>query len=91
MTSGEIRLAGVVVSRPGLTLPPEKRRIGMVFQDYALFPHLDISDNIGFGLRSLAEKEKRARVRGSSPYLIFECSTLLLRATARNRPNCSAA
>jgi len=62
VTSGEIRLAGVVVSRPGLTLPPEKRRIGMVFQDYALFPHLDISDNIAFGLRSLGEKEKRARV-----------------------------
>ncbi len=63
VSAGEIRLAGSVVSRPGLTLPPEKRRIGMVFQDYALFPHLDIASNIGFGLGSLGEREKRARVK----------------------------
>ena len=62
ITAGEIRLAGNVVSRAGLALPPEKRRIGMVFQDYALFPHLDIADNIGFGLRSLGDSERRARV-----------------------------
>src|SRR5512145_494798 len=49
--AGEIRLSGKVVSRPGLAVPPEKRRIGMVFQDYALFPHLRIADNIAFGLQ----------------------------------------
>ena len=38
--SGEIRIGGEVVSRPGWMLPAEKRRVGMVFQDYALFPHL---------------------------------------------------
>ena len=62
VTSGEIRLTGRVVSRPGTLVPPEKRHIGMVFQDYALFPHLNIADNIGFGLRALGASERRARV-----------------------------
>lgn len=48
---GEITLAGEVISRPGFTLAPEKRRIGMVFQDYALFPHLSVAENIAFGIR----------------------------------------
>ncbi|WP_313739907.1 ABC transporter ATP-binding protein [Pseudomonas sp.] len=47
---GEIELAGEVISRPGFTLAPEKRRIGMVFQDYALFPHLTVAQNIAFGI-----------------------------------------
>jgi iron(III) transport system ATP-binding protein len=61
--AGEILLAGHVVSRPGMTLPPERRRIGMVFQDYALFPHLTIGDNIRFGLRELPAAARDARVR----------------------------
>ena len=48
--AGEIRLAGEVISRAGFTLAPEKRRIGMVFQDYALFPHLTVAQNIAFGI-----------------------------------------
>jgi iron(III) transport system ATP-binding protein len=60
---GEIRLSGRVVSRPGWSLPPEKRRIGMVFQDYALFPHLRIRDNIAFGLHGAADAERAARLR----------------------------
>jgi iron(III) transport system ATP-binding protein len=60
---GEIRLNGRVVSRPGFTLAPEKRRIGMVFQDYALFPHLRIADNIAFGLHGWPEAERSARLR----------------------------
>src|SRR5690606_10068987 len=47
VSGGEILLRGRCVSRPGLTVPPEQRRIGMVFQDYALFPHLNVYDNIG--------------------------------------------
>ena len=45
VSAGEIRLGGEVVSRAGSTLAPELRRIGMVFQDYALFPHLDVGQN----------------------------------------------
>ena len=51
ISRGEIHLNGRVVSSSGLHLPPEQRRIGMVFQDYALFPHLSVADNIAFGLR----------------------------------------
>jgi iron(III) transport system ATP-binding protein len=61
--AGEILLSGSVVSRPGWTLPPERRRIGMVFQDYALFPHLTIGDNIRFGLREMPAAERDARLR----------------------------
>ena len=51
LLAGEISLAGEVISRPGFTLPPEQRRIGMVFQDYALFPHLSVAQNVAFGIR----------------------------------------
>ena len=60
---GSIRLNGHEVSTPGFALPPEKRRIGMVFQDYALFPHLRIGENIGFGLRGATQDARSARVR----------------------------
>jgi iron(III) transport system ATP-binding protein len=63
LQSGEIRMRGQVVSHAGWSLPPEKRRVGMVFQDFALFPHLKVGDNIGFGLRHLSERERRARVQ----------------------------
>jgi ABC-type glutathione transport system ATPase component len=51
LLEGEISLGGEVISRPGFTLAPEKRRIGMVFQDYALFPHLTVLQNVAFGIR----------------------------------------
>lgn len=47
---GEIQLAGEVISRAGFTTAPEKRRIGMVFEDYALFPHLTVAQNVAFGI-----------------------------------------
>jgi iron(III) transport system ATP-binding protein len=59
---GEIRLAGKVVSGRGVMLPPERRRVGMVFQDYALFPHLPVSGNIAFGLHAMPGPERVARV-----------------------------
>jgi iron(III) transport system ATP-binding protein len=60
---GEIRLAGRVVSGAGVMVPPEKRRIGMVFQDYALFSHLSVAGNIAFGLHAAPRAEREARVR----------------------------
>jgi iron(III) transport system ATP-binding protein len=59
---GEIRLDGQVVGSPTVSLSPEKRRIGMVFQDYALFPHLSVAGNIAFGLTHLGTTQRRQRV-----------------------------
>ena len=63
VAEGEIRLEGITVSRRGFSLPPEKRRIGMVFQDYSLFPHLTIAANIAFGLASLSATQRNERVQ----------------------------
>ncbi len=60
--SGQVRLDGELVSSADRHVPPERRRIGMVFQDYALFPHLTIAENIGFGLRKLEPRERGARI-----------------------------
>src|SRR4051812_16151946 len=45
----------------GVALPPERRRCGVVFQDYALFPHLSARENVAYPLRALARDERRAR------------------------------
>jgi iron(III) transport system ATP-binding protein len=59
--SGTIRIGGEVVAGKSSYLPAEKRRVGMVFQDYALFPHVNVLGNIGFGLQGKPkEKQKRA-------------------------------
>lgn len=58
LDAGEILLNERAVSSPGFTLPPEKRRLGMVFQDYALFPHLDVAQNIAFGLGSTPKADQ---------------------------------
>ncbi|MDR2330962.1 MAG: ATP-binding cassette domain-containing protein, partial [Comamonas sp.] len=57
ISSGEIRLQGQVVSSSSANLPPEKRRIGMVFQDYALFPHLTVGKNVAFGIHQRPKAE----------------------------------
>jgi iron(III) transport system ATP-binding protein len=62
VTGGEIRLTKSVVSSATLSLPPELRRIGMVFQDYALFPHLSVGRNVAFGIHQLPRAEQAARV-----------------------------
>jgi iron(III) transport system ATP-binding protein len=61
--SGEIYIDGQLVSAPGTLLPTEQRRVGMVFQEYALFPHLRVAQNIGFGLEHLPADERAAHVQ----------------------------
>ena len=48
--AGVVAVGGVEVAGPGLHIPPEKRRVGMVFQDYALFPHMTVAANVAYGL-----------------------------------------
>ena len=61
-TAGEIRVAGEIVGSASVHVPAERRRIGMVFQDYALFPHLDVGANIAFGLHDLTKSQRAVRV-----------------------------
>ena len=63
VSSGHIRLNGQVVSERARHVPAEQRRIGMVFQDYALFPHLDVGDNVGFGLAHWKREDREGRVQ----------------------------
>jgi iron(III) transport system ATP-binding protein len=60
--AGRILVNGAVLSSPSAVVPPEQRGLGMVFQQYALFPHLDVAANVGFGLRGLSPAEKSRRV-----------------------------
>lgn len=59
---GSVAIAGQTIAQPGSSLPPERRGIGLVFQDYALFPHLNVLDNVRFGLNRLpaVERDERA-------------------------------
>jgi iron(III) transport system ATP-binding protein len=63
VTSGEIQLSDRSVSRAGYTAAPENRRMGMVFQDYALFPHLSVAGNIEFGLHGQSAASKSLRIQ----------------------------
>ena len=60
--AGRILVAEDVVAGPGTFVQPEKRRVGMVFQDHALFPHLTVARNVEFGLQDLPRSDRAARV-----------------------------
>ena len=62
VAAGTIRLSKQIVGSPQRSMPPEERRIGMVFQDYALFPHLSVGRNVAFGIHDLPRAEQAARV-----------------------------
>jgi iron(III) transport system ATP-binding protein len=57
--SGEIEIGGRLVNAPDLYLPPEQRSVGMVFQEYALFPHLNVADNVAYGIPKGSDKHQR--------------------------------
>lgn len=61
--AGEIALQGQTVASPTQSMPPQLRDIGMVFQDHALFPHLNVGENIGFGLHRIPKAERTVRVQ----------------------------
>jgi iron(III) transport system ATP-binding protein len=61
LQQGSILIDGAGVAEPGRALAPEKRQVGLVFQDYALFPHLSVADNVAFGLDALRPEERLRR------------------------------
>lgn len=65
LQAGRIAISGpdseTVLAEPGRSLPPERRPVGMMFQDFALFPHLTVAGNIGFGRQDLPKAERRRR------------------------------
>ncbi len=63
VSAGEIFLGGRLVSSPGFYVPAEERRVGMVFQEYALFPHLRVAENVAFGLQHLSRSAQQAQVQ----------------------------
>jgi len=62
-SAGTILIGGRVVCDGSRSVPPERRGVGLVFQDYALFPHLTVEDNVGFGLHRLPRRRRQERVR----------------------------
>ncbi|WP_119165666.1 ABC transporter ATP-binding protein [Algihabitans albus] len=62
LQQGRIAMDGHAVAEPGRGVPPENRSVGLVFQDYALFPHLSVGDNVAFGLRHLAARDRQAAI-----------------------------
>ena len=62
LTSGEIRIGAKLVGASGMSIPTEQRKVGIVFQDYALFPHLNVEANVAFGLHRWPSSERKERV-----------------------------
>jgi iron(III) transport system ATP-binding protein len=61
--AGEIRVEGRVISTPGNVVPPERRHMSMIFQSYAVWPHMTVRDNVGYGLKMKKIEAAKARER----------------------------
>lgn len=64
VAAGRIEVGGRTISSPTVHVPPEARRIGLVFQDHALFPHLTVAENVAFGLTGVERARRGERVAG---------------------------
>ncbi|MDH5292845.1 MAG: ABC transporter ATP-binding protein [Acidimicrobiia bacterium] len=80
--SGRVALGEAVFYADGVAMPPEQRRVGVVFQDYVLFPHLDVRDNLAFGPRSRGATNRAARTQAET-----WLDRLGLNDLARKRPS----
>jgi len=63
ISEGEIRLQGQVLASVSFHMPPEQRQVGMIFQEYALFPHMSVEDNVTFGLYHWQTSDRKGRVQ----------------------------
>ena len=61
--AGEISIQGRTMSAPSVHVPPDHRNVGMVFQEYALFPHMTVSQNVSFGIQRLPSQERLSRLK----------------------------
>jgi spermidine/putrescine transport system ATP-binding protein len=82
---GRVALGGEVLfdSAGGIDLPPEKRRVGFVFQDYALFPHMTVAQNIGFGLEMLGKPKAEVAARVTEMLRLVRMEELRNRKTSQ--------
>ena len=62
LQQGRVLLDGAVIADPSREMPPERRNVGFLFQDYALFPHLSVAENVAFGLQNLSGRARKDRV-----------------------------
>ena len=73
LDKGQIEIGGTMVAGPDHHLAPERRRIGMAFQDYAIFPHLNVADNVGFGLNDRNDRpDKKALIESMLAFVGLE-------------------